>query len=180
MKWPLLLTRVLVTWRRQGWVFRAGLAMLILAGLAYPWVLKPIQEEAASLRSKNQTLTRNALQAPATQSSQSVSLEQLLASLPTDNGVLEQVGHVVQLAGAAGVTLDKGEYRLVRESNDGLQRYQLTFPVKTRYLGMRNWLGRALAAVPGLALTSLSLQRDTTQNELVEGRIIFTLYARGP
>jgi hypothetical protein len=180
MKWQLVAAHVMVYWRRQGWAFGAGLSMLVIAVVVYLAMLIPAQEEVHALQAKNDSMARNAARAPATKTTQNANLEKLLTTLPANDVMLEQVGSLVQLAAVAHVTLDKGEYRITREASDGLQRQQLSFPVKVRYLDLRDFLGRALPSVPGLALTSLSLQRGSTQTDEVDGRVVFTLYARSP
>ncbi len=185
MSWLLIKAHLQVQWERQGWAARAGLSLLVLAAIGYFALVLPLRDDIERIRTANEEQTRRQALAR-TPGAQQVSALEFLATLPADDQVLAPVGTVVRLAQEAGVVLDKGEYRLLRDagaasssSTVGVERYQLSFPARTRYGMLRRWLSAALHDVPGLALSSLSLQRDTTQAELVEARVIFTLYLQG-
>jgi hypothetical protein len=79
-------------------------------------------------------------------------------------------------AASEALVLETGEYRLLREPGAKLARYQIVLPVKGSYVAIRRFVVRALNDVPGLALDSLELRRESTSSHVVEARVQLTLY----
>lgn len=75
-----------------------------------------------------------------------------------------------------GLALETGEYRLARERDASLLRYQIVLPVKGNYRSIRRFVARALNEAPGIALDDLSLRRDSVQSSALEARVQLTLF----
>ena len=163
--------------RRLGWPLRLAFVLLLVALLALAVLVEPLRQQNQQQRERLREQARRQL-APQGQEAASARALAFAAALGTREAQLEPVARVVQAAQAAGLRLDRGEYRQLREGDARLQRYQLSFPVQASYPALRRWLAAALAAEPALALQSLSLQRDSTQQEQLEVRVVFILYVR--
>lgn len=79
-------------------------------------------------------------------------------------------------AEAEGLALETGEYRLARERDASLLRYQIVLPVKGSYRSIRRFVARALNEAPGIALDDLSLRRENVQSSALEARVQLTLF----
>ncbi len=163
--------------RRLGWPLRLASVLLLLALLAFALLVEPLQRENLQQRERLREQARRQL-APQGQEAASARALAFAAALGTREAQLEPVARVVQAAQAAGLRLDKGEYRQLREGDARVQRYQLSFPVQASYPALRRWLAAALVAEPALALQSISLQRDSALQEQLEIRVVFILYVK--
>jgi Tfp pilus assembly protein PilO len=72
--------------------------------------------------------------------------------------------------------LEKGEYRLSRESEFRLSRYQMTLPVRGSYTDIRGFVNDVLDAVPAVALEDLTLKREAADDPELEAKVRFLLY----
>ena len=111
-------------------------------------------------------------------------LAAVVAGLPNAEGALQTLGHIHKAARDQHLQLATGDYRLQPLSTSGaegagVQRYQLTFPVKGDYLALRRWLSATLNQTPSLALDELSLKRDDAKLGELDSRVRMTLYLRG-
>lgn len=166
---------------RLGWPLRLAAALLFAALLAQVLLVAPLDEENRQQREQlREAAARRQSLAAGGQGAAPASARALAfaAALGTREAQLEPVARVVQAAQSAGLRLDRGEYRVLREGDARLQRHQLSFPVQASYPALRRWLATALAAEPALALQSISLQRDSSQVAPLESRIVFILYVR--
>lgn len=163
--------------RRMGWPWRAALIVVLATLLAQGLVLEPMRRDNLAQQERLHEQARR-LRAPQSQESANTRALAFAASLGTREAQLKPVARVVQAAQTAGLRLDKGEYRQLRDGETGLQRYQFSFPVQATYPALRRWLATALSAEPALALQSIDLQRGSVMQSQVEARVVFVLYVR--
>lgn len=90
--------------------------------------------------------------------------------------VSDQLAKIYRIAAAHGVTLAKGEYRLVGEPNAPLRQYEVIFPVTAPYPAIRAFLGEALEELPTAALDQVTFERKRIGESGVEAQIRLTLY----
>lgn len=83
-----------------------------------------------------------------------------------------------QHAREAGLTLDRGEYRLLPAASPGLLRYQILLPVKGSYSQVRGFLKSVMTDLPSLALDGIEFQRDGSAAESIEAQLRFTAFLR--
>ena len=88
---------------------------------------------------------------------------------------LQQIYAVAQ---RRAVTLEEGEYKLVRERGTRLARYQIVFPIRGSYAEVRAFVADVLQTMPVLALDDLTLRREGITDEVLEARVRFTLFLR--
>ena len=72
--------------------------------------------------------------------------------------------------------LEKGEYRLARETDFRLARYQVTLPIHGDYGALRSFVNDVLETVPSAALEELTMKRDNSEVPQLEGRVRFVLF----
>ncbi len=70
--------------------------------------------------------------------------------------------------------LEKGEYKLSREADFRLARYQVTLPVSGDYARVRGFVNDVLEAVPSAALDELTLKRESVDQPELEARVRFS------
>lgn len=86
------------------------------------------------------------------------------------------LAHLFGAADRAGLTLARGDYKLLAGDAGTGRRYQLSLPVRGRYPAIRVFLAAALDDNPALALNDLRMQRDAIESEDMEATLRFTLY----
>ena len=175
MKATWSLKRALV---RLRWPGVAGLALIAFTvGLTLFGVqasrqkLLSLDREAAAL--KMQLGKRSAAPAFATNRSQ---LSNFYAFFPLTENVPELLARINRSANQRQLVLEKGEYKLARESDFQLARYQVTLPIHGEYGELRSFVNDVLEAVPSAALEELTLKRESADLPQLEGRVRFVLF----
>ena len=83
------------------------------------------------------------------------------------------------LAAAADVALDQGDYKWLPGAD--VQRYQIQLPVKGAYAAVRGYSEQVLLHLPFVALDELGVKRETVGDEAIDATLVFTLYLKpGP
>ena len=160
------------------WPGLAGLALLAFtAGLTAVGIqssrrqLLDLEGEAAQLSAR--LGNRAAIAAPATGRSQ---LSNFYAFFPLTRNLPELLGRIHRAATQHRLALEKGEYKLSREPDFRLVRYQVTLPVNGDYADLRGFVNDVLEAVPYSALEELTLKRESIDLPQLEARVRFTLF----
>ncbi len=81
-------------------------------------------------------------------------------------------------ARAAGLTLERGDYRPAADASGKFVRYQIVLPVNGSYLQIRRFLADALLGMPGLALDAISFRREDAQSAQLQAQLRFTAFLR--
>jgi hypothetical protein len=95
-----------------------------------------------------------------------------------DTGVKlpESLARLHNAASAQGIALDQGEYRLSKDSNGKLLRYQITLPVQGAYPDIRKFVARALRELPAASLDQISFERARIGENRIDAQVRLTLY----
>jgi len=134
-----------------------------------------------SLRTANENLTVQILRAqhrPQPTVTPEQGLIQAVAQLPTRAQIPAVLGQVLQQAQAAGVELEKGQYTYVASSSGGFGRYELDFPLKAQYPGVRDFINRTLTHIPAAGLDKLSIERKVVGDTQVNADVRFVVFTR--
>jgi Tfp pilus assembly protein PilO len=173
LQWAL--KRWLLGLRWPGW---AGLGLLMFAAALYTGAVRPAKQhlqaldrEAAELARK--TGGRIAAAEPVTSRSQ---LSNFYAFFPLTRSLPDVMAQIEHTARAHELMLEKGEYRLSRESEFRLARYQIMLPVRGSYTNIRGFVNDVLDAVPAVALEDLTLKREAADDPELEAKVRFLLY----
>jgi Tfp pilus assembly protein PilO len=162
LRWPGLVGLALL-------VFAVGFATLGIQSMRQH--LHALSEEAATMSSR--LGNRGAISVPTTGRSQ---LSNFYAFFPLTENVPELLGRINRAAIQHGLILEKGEYKLGREPEFRLARYQVTLPVSGDYTKVRGFVNDVLEAVPSAALEELTLKRESIEMPDLESRVRFTLF----
>jgi Tfp pilus assembly protein PilO len=172
------------SWTLRRWLIRLrwpgllGVALLVCAAAVAVFSiqstrhrLQELNREAAAMASR--LGARGTQAAPATGRSQ---LSNFYAFFPLTANLPELLGRIHRSARQHGLVLEKGEYRLARELDFRLARYQVTLPVRGDYAEVRGFVDDVLEAVPASALDELTMKREGTEQPELEARVRLTLF----
>lgn len=136
-------------------------------------------DAAAARRTASQTSTSAAQAAtPPAPQTPAEQLDRFYAALPQQTAATESLTAIYQAAARAGITLQRGEYRLVADKDSALVRYQIIVPVQGEYAQLRGFLREALTAVPHMGLEEVNFERQSIMQSEVNARIRFTVFLR--
>jgi len=155
--------------------------LLLLGGLGYGLgVVRPMHEEtltmqARALRAERlaDAVRKGTVAAPQTAAGRR---DQFYASLPPQEQVTQYVDRIYAAANTEHLVLMHGEYTGADLPSAGLARYRIVLPVKGTYGQVRRFITAATAAIPGLALDDLNLQRQNVADPQVEARVHLSLF----
>jgi Tfp pilus assembly protein PilO len=133
--------------------------------------LMALDREAAALKTQ---LGKHSA-APTLASSRS-QLSNFYAFFPLTENVPELLSRINRSANEHQLMLEKGEYKLAREPDFRLARYQVTLPIRGDYGELRSFVNDVLEAVPSAALEELTLKRESADLPQLEGRVRFVLF----
>lgn len=165
---------------RLGFAGVAGLGLLVFAALFYIFSSLPISKEVQALKqeaSAKQVRSQTDVEQTALQPG--AQLEKFYQSFPGAKTVPDTLQKVYRIAAAQEIELDEGDYNLVRNDDDKIARYEMSFPVKGDYMHLRKFLARLLVDIPNASLDSVDFQRQKIGDTMVDAQIKITLYLLG-
>jgi hypothetical protein len=173
-----------VAWTIRRWLIRLrwpgllGLALLVFAAGLSVFAVQSTRHRVLMLNQEAAAMTarlggRGAAAGPPSGRGQ---LSNFYAFFPLTANLPELLGRVHRSAQQHGLLLEKGEYKLGREPDFRLARYQVTLPVQGDYADVRGFVNDVLEAVPASALDELALKRETIDVPQLEARVRFTLF----
>ena len=176
----------LVRWRllramhAMGWAAIAGMVLAIFAAGFFLSNVMPLQAKVVALRDRVQRLeTQAGNQVRNVDAGRpDARLAAFYDQLPAADQAPEVVRRLHSHAGDVGLVLERGEYRPLADPSGRLMRYQLVLPVKGSYPQVKRFLAQAMHDTPGLALDSISLQREQGGSEGLEVQLRFTVFMR--
>lgn len=152
----------------------AGLSLLAFCAMFYFSAVMPASQEVRSLNSDVM------VQAHIRRETSHVSPDRQLATFyqtfPKVKGMTDALDKLHDAAMLQGVTLEQGEYHLVRNGADKLARYEVVLPIKGDYLHLRKFLSQALADMPYLALDSVEFQRQKVSDTALDVQVKMTMF----
>lgn len=173
-----------LTWRWQRIKKTIGLygllAMLMSIGCSsvYYFLFSPLesrvltlQKDARSLR--DQSRKKTALLPMANPANQLASFYQFF---PTKADISEDMAKLYNAGSQQGLVFEKGDYKLLRERDLRLMRYDIVLPVRGGYPQLRQFIAQALDDLPNLAMEGISFTRQKAGDTSVDAQIHFSLY----
>lgn len=168
------LKRTLVRLRWPGLV---GLALLAVAALVQAFVIPPMKSRVDVLRAEaRQISARGGKAGSAEPPSTSAQLANFYGFFPPLKTLPAVLGDLQVSAQHNGLGLDKGEYRLQRDAQFPLMRYQITLPVTGNYAQIRGFISEVLQRIPASALEDLVMKRESVAAQQLEGRVRFVVF----
>ena len=157
-------------------------ALFLLSALYFALtVMRPLQlrvgdlealAAAQQLSARDQTLPvpgRSQVKATPTQT--------LLASLPDEGQHLREYGHMLEIARANNVQIERADYATTA-LGAGIIQHRIRLPARGRYADVRNFIGKMLNSSPYLALESLRIERPRVAEAVIEAELEWGLYLK--
>jgi Tfp pilus assembly protein PilO len=159
------------------WPGLMGLGLVLFTAGLSAWGIQSAQQRLRALNDDvanlNARLGQRGVSASASGRSQ---LSNFYAFFPLTENVPELLGRVHRAAMQNQLLLKKGEYKLSRETEFRLARYEVTLPVTGDYVRVRGFVNDVLQAVPSAALDELTLKRESVDQPELEARVRFSLF----
>jgi hypothetical protein len=175
---PRLLAHLRFALARHGWPAALGLVLLAMVWPLAHWGADAARAEADTLLARASALRRQPPAPGPTPADAEQQRARWEAALPGEAGATAAVEFMHRSAIEHGVVLAAGEYRLVREGQSPLRRYQISLPASGRYSDLRDWMAAVVNEWPSLATDELQLVRDGAGNAQVQARVRWTLYLK--
>ncbi len=166
-----------------GWHGVAGVTLLVLSAAFFVLVLAPLEARLALVRAAPQPAGPGTVQAePVLDSAQALRsrLDLFYAYLDSGKTLEDQLAAVHAAAVASGLTLKRGDYRLVDATAGRVRRYEANFPVTGTYAQVRHFVNVVLGSVPIAALQSITFQKKQIADTNVEAEIVWRFYLGKP
>jgi len=165
---------------RLGTAGKTGIGLLAFSVVFFIAAVLPRQEESSELMDKAQAMQvrmrTEPVSAPDRKPEGDEALQIFYAFFPRIDSSPLWIKELVQVAEQREVQISGSEYRMVREKDWKLARYEIILPVRGRYPQLRAFIADALRAVPAMALVDVAFKRENVGSELLEARLRFSLY----
>jgi Tfp pilus assembly protein PilO len=164
---------------RLAWPGWLGLALLAAAAVYAAAVVLPAQGEMVRLGrrvARAEADLRGDAAGQARPLSAGEQLARFYETFPKDTSVPHWLGRLNAIALREGLSLDVGNYALLRNHSARLDRFRITLPIKGSYTQVRKFIAAALASAPALSLESVSFKREKVGDGQVEARVDFLLF----
>jgi Tfp pilus assembly protein PilO len=180
-----ILLRVRWQTERLGTPGKIGLGLFVFSVVFFLVAVSPRQAESSALMLKAETLQARVKAEPVAHEAEGIrpkimsgsqALKVFYAFFPNTDSTPFWIGEVVQAAAKHGVEINGTEYRMNREKDVKLARYEMVLPVRGQYPQVRGFVADALRAVPALALVDVAIKRESVESELLEANLKFNLY----
>lgn len=160
------------TAERLGALGLAGMLLLLVAAIAYLFWLRPLQRE---LETVEQMANMPAAPLAQTQSPEQT-LQAYLQSLPDVSARATAAQAVIHMAEQQGLTLDEVTYKTEVRQDDPLAHYHMRFSLYASYPEIQRFLSQLLHELNYVAIESLSLSRESVQDDIVEANMDLVLH----
>lgn len=159
----------------EAWLAALALALLGVAAALQLAVLPPLQARVDALDADSVRLAM--LPSAGDNATETAARELQSFYRHVDGGSLpDHLARLHVVAHATGITLRQGEYRLLRERDGRLRRYQVLLPMRGSYPALRTFVSAALQTLPNAALDQVSFERRRVDEQEVDAQVQLTLF----
>lgn len=148
--------------------------LLLVAGTLHAVLLPALTQRALAASAAAERLAMRS--APTDPAADAASELQTFYRHVDAGSLPDQLARLHGVARATGIVLRQGEYRLLREGDGRLRRYQMMLPVRGSYRGVRQFVSATLRTLPNAALEQVSFQRPRIEDGEVEAQLRLTIY----
>ena len=167
---------------RQGWVVLLLLCLIVCSAvLHYGW--KPQQHGQLIAHKNSLTIAQNNYQklvnAPTALTQIAPDLDnfkQLNDRVYAQQDVGNLLQLIAQIAKTKNIPLAQSEIQTIKEGYGGLQQLQVTLPVRTGYIEMRQFIQEALRQLNGVSVDQISLKRENVALGQLDARIKLSIW----
>jgi hypothetical protein len=157
-----------------------GVGLLVFGAALYTSSVLPARDELNRLETHAARAVRGGAADSTTAGTKLASsveqLERFSQRFPAFSDAPALVLKLHRIAAANGVALETGDYRLIRDRDWNISRYEITLPLKASYPQVRLFLAQLLDEVPALSLDEISIKRDSIGAGTAETRVRLTAY----
>jgi hypothetical protein len=176
---------------RLGTPGKIGFALFVFSAAFFIAAVLPRRAESSALMIKAETMQAQLKAEPARTSTSGSGIRKAVQGreglqvfyefFPSFDSTPFWINEVVQSAAEHAVEISGTEYRLVREKEVKLARYEMLVPARGKYSQVRGFIADALRAVPPMALVDVAIKREGVDSELLDANLKFNLYlSEGP
>lgn len=169
--------------RQLGWPGALAVALFAASLAFYFSAIVPARDKANELfnaaeyaRATQQRVSKNKQRIE--QKTPAAQLAAFNAFFPPLSEAPKWVAAVYAAARGERLTLERGDYKVLRETGVSLVRYQITLPVKGSYPQIRQFIAEVLEEAPLASIDDVSIRRDKIGQNSVEARIKISLYMK--
>lgn len=162
---------------------KIGIGLIVFSAVFFIAAVLPRQAESAALMASAEAMQARLQAEPVQVHGQPVRKIRGLRALkvfydffPKIDSTPLQISEVVQSAMRSGVEISGADYRMVREKDVRLARYEMALPARGQYPQIRGFIAEVLRAVPAMALVDVSIRRESADAGLLEAGLKFNLY----
>ncbi|MFA6062923.1 MAG: hypothetical protein WC736_10010 [Gallionella sp.] len=163
--------------KKLGLTGIVGLGTLVCSAIFYASNQAPLLTNVQSLRSElAESKTHSRLNVDSISQlpeKQLTAFHQTFLNVKAAPDVLEALH---EAAVVQGVTLEQGEYHLLRNGPDKLARYQIVLPIKGDYLHMRKFLSQILTDMRYASIDSVEFQRQKASDTVLDAQVKMTVF----
>ena len=160
-------------------ISKLALCLLLLTGLAYLLLYRPQLQSLQLLKaqpiSQSQS-TSDAQPKSTTANQQQNQLIAYLAQFPATGARAASMGTLMDIAKQQDILLDEVTYKSDTNTDLGVNRYHVNFSLFATYAEVHHFLQSVLSQMPFVALETLHLNRETTDDNMLEARIQLCFY----
>jgi hypothetical protein len=163
-----------------GWPGFLAVGLLAASIPLFFSAIRPMQSEQEQMRLSlnsdyeqfRQSKANRILDTPVAQ------LAEFYDFFPSEKESPHWLGLMVEIANKNRLTLNHGEYTLVRDSVGQLRRYKITLPVTGNYPQIRKYLSMLVAEEPFMSLENVQFERKDVEDSELQAKIVLVLYMR--
>jgi Tfp pilus assembly protein PilO len=179
MNWNLLRRVFWLRIQQLGTMGMAGLTLILVAVVAWFFLLQTDQRELVKLTRTLDALHVQEIQKNALPANSVLGKEEQVdifyRAFPTEDQVPEALSQLYRAADKYELVLETGEYARSRTDADRLIRFRVMLPVKGTFKQVLAFMDRVLKD-PNMALENATFKRDKVDDEQVEAKLSFILF----
>lgn len=157
-----------------------GLGLLVFSAVYIVTTTLPARERAAGL----EQLLSSGSKEPVRQEGPEEEIERELGRFyrffDASNSIVDALTQVNKAVVGSGLQFEAAEYRLARESNLRLSRYEVTLPLRGSYAQVRRFVSALLEDMPQVAIDDVTINRASVSAQEIEARLKLSIYLALP
>ena len=158
----------------------AGLAMLLVAALAWVTLVHPGELEVASAQGKlkslrQQVATKNSLPVNSALGREE-QLNVFYNSFTQSEKVPDTLKRIYRAADKQQLMLETGEYSRLQTGTERLARFRISLPVKGSFSQVLGFMNTVLQENSTVALENATFKRDKVDDEDIEAKLVFLVF----
>jgi hypothetical protein len=164
-----------------SWPGVLAIGLLVMSVLFYVSTMRPLQASVNAKLIEVKVNREHFMQPAVTDHSLDTPGEQLAEFykyFPAEKTSPHWLGLMMEIANKRGLSLNHGEYAIVRDSTGELRRVKITLPVQGSYPQIRQYLAELIEQVPSMSLENVQFERKDINDTDLQAKVKLVLYLR--